>query len=114
MTTVHDWCHNIRSREHAERDIQALKDSGIRARFSYGWSQGQDDKDILNLRDIEALHRDWTSHSNDGLITLGLGWRGKFRAGPLGVAGRTRNGNSSDGPYSEPKESPEPTSRKIC
>ena len=34
-------------------------------------------------RDIEALHRDWKSHSNDGLITLGLGWRGKFRAGPL-------------------------------
>ena len=83
MTTVHDWCHNIRSREYAERDIQALKDTGIRARFSYGWSQGQDDKDILNLRDIEALHRDWKSHSNDGLITLGLGWRGKFRAGPL-------------------------------
>jgi 5-methylthioadenosine/S-adenosylhomocysteine deaminase len=83
MTTLHDWCHNIRSREYAERDIQALKDTGIRARFSYGWSQGQDDKDILNLRDIEALHRDWKSHSNDGLITLGLGWRGKFRAGPL-------------------------------
>jgi 5-methylthioadenosine/S-adenosylhomocysteine deaminase len=83
MTTVHDWCHNIRSREYAERDIQALKDTGIRARFSYGWSQGQDDKDILNLRDIEALQRDWKSHSNDGLTTLGLGWRGKFRAGPL-------------------------------
>jgi 5-methylthioadenosine/S-adenosylhomocysteine deaminase len=83
MTTVHDWCHNIRSREYAERDIEALKDAGIRARFSYGWSQGQDDKDVLPLRDIEALHRDWKSHSNDGLITLGLGWRGKFRAGPL-------------------------------
>src|SRR6267378_8360582 len=36
MTTVHDWCHNIRSREYAERDIEALKDAGIRARFSYG------------------------------------------------------------------------------
>jgi 5-methylthioadenosine/S-adenosylhomocysteine deaminase len=83
MTTVHDRCHNIRSREYAERDIQALRDAGIRARFSYGWSQGQDDKDLLNLRDIEALHRDWKSHSNEGLITLGLGWRGKFRAGPL-------------------------------
>ncbi len=83
MTTVHDWCHNIRSREYAERDIQALRDAGIRARFSYGWSQGQDDKDLLNLRDIEALHRDWKRHSDDGLITLGLGWRGKFRAGPL-------------------------------
>ena len=60
-----------------------MERDGRRARFSYGWSQGQDDKDILNLRDIEALHRDWKSHSNDGLITLGLGWRGKFRAGPL-------------------------------
>ncbi len=83
MTTVHDWCHNIRSREYAERDLAALKDAGIRARFSYGWAQGQDDKDILNIADIEALHRDWSKHSNEGLITLGLGWRGMFRAGPL-------------------------------
>jgi 5-methylthioadenosine/S-adenosylhomocysteine deaminase len=83
MTTVHDWCHNIRSREYAERDIKALKDTGIRARFSYGWAQGQDDKDILKIADIEALHRDWKNYSNEGLITLGLGWRGKFRAGPL-------------------------------
>jgi 5-methylthioadenosine/S-adenosylhomocysteine deaminase len=83
MTTVHDWCHNIRSREYAERDIQALKETGIRARFSYGWAQGQDDKDPLNIADIEVLHRDWKNRSNEGLITLGLGWRGMFRAGPL-------------------------------
>ena len=115
MTTVHDWCHNIRSREYAERDIQALKDTGIRARFSYGWSQGQDDKDILNLRDIEALHRDWKNHSNDGLITLGLGWRGKFRAGPLPEnVYRTESGRGADNghphhcPYSEQKESTKP------
>ena len=82
-TTVHDWCHNIRSREYAERDIAALKDAGIRARFSYGWSQGQDDKDMLKISDIEALQRDWKNYANDGLITLGLGWRGMFRAGPL-------------------------------
>jgi 5-methylthioadenosine/S-adenosylhomocysteine deaminase len=83
MTTVHDWCHNIRGRDYAERDIQALKDTGIRARFSYGWAQGQDDKEILKIADIEALHRNWKDYSNEGLITLGLGWRGKFRAGPL-------------------------------
>jgi cytosine/adenosine deaminase-related metal-dependent hydrolase len=83
MTTVHDWCHNIRSREFAERDLAALTEAGIRARFSYGWAQGQDDKDPLNIADIEAWHRDWSKHSNDGLITLGLGWRGMFRAGPL-------------------------------
>jgi 5-methylthioadenosine/S-adenosylhomocysteine deaminase len=83
MTTVHDWCHNIRGREFAERDLAALKETGIRARFSYGWSQGQDDNDIINLRDLEAIKQDWQKHSNEGLITLGLGWRGKFRAGPL-------------------------------
>jgi 5-methylthioadenosine/S-adenosylhomocysteine deaminase len=83
MTTVHDWCHNIRSREYAERDIAALQEAGVRARFSYGWAQGQDDKEALNISDIEALHRDWSNYSNDGLITLGLGWRGMFRAGPL-------------------------------
>jgi len=83
MTTVHDWCHNIRSREYAERDLAALNEVGLRARFSYGWAQGQDDKDPLNISDLEALHRDWKKYSNDGLITLGLGWRGMFRAGPL-------------------------------
>ncbi len=82
-TTVHDWCHNIRSREYAERDLAALNHAGIRARFSYGWAQGQDDKEALNISDIEALHREWTKYSNEGLITLGLGWRGMFRAGPL-------------------------------
>ena len=82
-TTVHDWCHNIRSREYAERDLAALAEAGIRARFSYGWAQGQDDNEPLKISDIEALHRDWNKYSNEGLITLGLGWRGMFRAGPL-------------------------------
>jgi cytosine/adenosine deaminase-related metal-dependent hydrolase len=83
MTSVHDWCHNVRSRAHAEADLQALKDVGLRARFSYGWPQGRDDKDIMEIADLEAVHRDWKTHSNDGLITLGLAWRGMFRAGPI-------------------------------
>ena len=32
---------------------------------------------------IESLARDWKSWSNDGLITLGMAWRGLFRAGPI-------------------------------
>jgi 5-methylthioadenosine/S-adenosylhomocysteine deaminase len=82
MTTVHDWCHNIRSREYAERDLAVLKEAGIRARFSWGWSQGQDVNEPPNIADIEAVHRDWSKYSNDGLITLGLGWRGMFGMGP--------------------------------
>lgn len=76
ITTVHDWSHNIRSPEYAEADLRALRESGIRARFSYGAAQGQATDAPINTSDIERLHRDWTSHSNEGLLTLGLAWRG--------------------------------------
>ena len=79
MTTVHDFCHNLRSRDHAEGDIRALKESGLRARWSYGWPQGLPDTQISNLGDFEALHRDWANYSNEGLISLGFAWRGMFR-----------------------------------
>lgn len=83
MTTVHDYCHNLRSREHAEADIRALRESGLRARWSYGWPQGLPDTDLCNLHDLEALARDWPSLSSEGLLSLGFAWRGMFRNGPL-------------------------------
>lgn len=83
ITTLHDWCHNVRSRAHAEADIQALKDTGIRARFSYGWPQGRPNAEIMEIADLEIIHRDWPTYSNGGLITLGLAWRGMVRAGPI-------------------------------
>ncbi len=83
ITTVHDYCHNVRSRPHAEADIRALKDAGLRARWSYGWAQGLPDTQTVNLQDLEALHRSWETFSNDGLITLGFAWRGMFRNTPL-------------------------------
>jgi len=79
MTTVHDYCHNLRSRAHAEADVRALREAGIRARWSYGWPQGLADTRACNMDDLQALHRDWASFSNDGLIALGFAWRGMFR-----------------------------------
>jgi 5-methylthioadenosine/S-adenosylhomocysteine deaminase len=83
ITTVHDWCHNVRSRAHAEADIRALRESGLRARFSYGWAQGLPDTQTCNLADLEGLARDWKDYAADGLISLGFGWRGKFRVSPI-------------------------------
>src|SRR4029079_11510359 len=40
ITFVHDWCHNIRSPAYLEQDLRALRESGLRARFSYGAAQG--------------------------------------------------------------------------
>lgn len=76
ITTVHDWNHNIRSLEHAEHSIQALKDSGIRARFSYGNPVGLDSDEPVMFGPLEHLKSNWENYSNEGLISLGFAWRG--------------------------------------
>ena len=35
-TTILDWCHNLTSLEHAERSVDGLEESGIRAVFAHG------------------------------------------------------------------------------
>jgi 5-methylthioadenosine/S-adenosylhomocysteine deaminase len=76
ITFVHDWCHNVRSPDYADQDLRALRESGLRARFSYGAAQGMPNSQGIVLADLERLARDWPSYSNNGLITLGLAWRG--------------------------------------
>jgi cytosine/adenosine deaminase-related metal-dependent hydrolase len=83
MTFVHSWCHNVRSTAHAEADIRALTEVGIRARHSCGWPQGLPDDKSADQVPIESLARNWKSWSNEGLISLGGAWRGQFRAGPI-------------------------------
>jgi 5-methylthioadenosine/S-adenosylhomocysteine deaminase len=83
MTFVHSWCHNVRSTAHAEADIRALSEVGIRARHSCGWPQGLPDTQSADQAPIESLAKDRKSWSNEGLISLGMGWRGQFRAGPI-------------------------------
>jgi cytosine/adenosine deaminase-related metal-dependent hydrolase len=76
ITFVHDWCHNIRSPQHAEENLRALRESGIRARFSYGAAQGHPADQTIDLEDLERLWRSWAAYSNGGLLSLGLAWRG--------------------------------------
>src|SRR5215475_10824166 len=76
ITSVHDWCHNIRGPEHARADLKALIESGLRARFSYGPMQAHDNKQPIDLADLEKLKNEWSQWSNEGLITLGMAWRG--------------------------------------
>jgi 5-methylthioadenosine/S-adenosylhomocysteine deaminase len=83
MTFVHSWCHNVRSTAHAEADIGALAEIGIRARHSCGWPQGLPDTQSADQGPIESLAKSWSNWSNEGLITLGMAWRGQFRAGPI-------------------------------
>jgi 5-methylthioadenosine/S-adenosylhomocysteine deaminase len=79
ITTVHNWAHSLRGPDYADAELQALKAVGIRGRFSYGWYQGIPDTELVNLADIERLHKNWQQYSNEGLIHLGFGWRGMWR-----------------------------------
>jgi len=82
-TFVHSWCHNVRSPAHAEADVRALAETGVRARHSCGWPQGLPDTESADQRPIESLAKNWNAWSAEGLLTLGMAWRGQFRAGPI-------------------------------
>src|SRR6266545_1130140 len=43
VTTVHNWAHNVRSPDHADAELSAMRDTGIRGRFAYGPAQGMPD-----------------------------------------------------------------------
>jgi len=76
ITFVHDWAHNMRSAQHADEDLRALREAGIRGRFSYGTSQGAPADELMNIADIARLRTGWDKFANEGLLSLGLAWRG--------------------------------------
>ena len=76
ITTIHDWAHNIRSPAHADADVRALIDTGIRGRFSYGTYQGgPKPDDTMDIADLERMQRDWSKFANEGLLALGMASR---------------------------------------
>jgi 5-methylthioadenosine/S-adenosylhomocysteine deaminase len=76
ITHVHDWCHNVKVPADARADIRAMREVGIRGRFSYGYYQGQPPTEPMNLADLATLNSEWKAYSAEGLLTLGVAWRG--------------------------------------
>ena len=78
VTTLVDWCHNITSLEMAERAVDGLVDSGIRAVFAHGTAKpptrqgGTPFTHMPHPRDrIEALRKGRLA-SDDGRVTLAM------------------------------------------
>ncbi|MCC6473742.1 MAG: amidohydrolase family protein [Burkholderiales bacterium] len=82
ITTVHDWSHNTVTPEHADAEIQALKDMGVRARFSYGAGQGHAADRPMNFADLARVKQQWMS--SDGMLGIGACLR---TPGPGGTRG---------------------------
>jgi cytosine/adenosine deaminase-related metal-dependent hydrolase len=78
VTTLVDWCHNITTIEHAERAVDGLTDSGIRAVFAHGTAKpigletGTPFTHVPHPRErIESLRKGRLS-SDDGRVTLAM------------------------------------------
>ena len=72
-TTVHNWAHNIASPDHADAELRAMRDTGLRGRFSYGPVQGAPNDQPIDLAGLAKIQRQWMP--NDGLLTLGISSR---------------------------------------
>ncbi len=69
-TTVHNWAHNIRSPAHADAELRAMRDMGMRGRLAYGTPQGASNDQPMDLEGLAKIQREWMP--NDGTLTLGI------------------------------------------
>lgn len=82
ITTVHDWSHNVRTPQHAEAELRALRETGVRGRFSYGWGQDLPLDKLMNLADLARLRTEWPV--GEQMLSLGAALRTPV-ANPRGV-----------------------------
>lgn len=93
VTSIYDWCHNLRDLEMAERAIDGLQESGIRALFGHGTAKpfqepGLAEGDVLPhghvphpRARVEALRKGRLA-SDDARVTLALALLGPEQATP--------------------------------
>jgi 5-methylthioadenosine/S-adenosylhomocysteine deaminase len=82
ITTMHAWEHNIQTPAHADAALQALSESGMRGRFSYGPSSDPEagssfaqGTETIDLDDVLRLRGERFA-TDDGLLHLGIACRG--------------------------------------
>src|SRR6267378_3697475 len=69
-TTVHNWAHNIRTPDHADAELRAMRDMGMRGSLAYGTPQGGSDDQPMDLDGLARIKREWMH--NDGTLMLGI------------------------------------------
>jgi len=69
VTTTHNWAHNVRSPAHADAEVRAMRDGGLRGRFAYGPALGMPNDKPMDLADIARMKKEI---GNDPMLTLGI------------------------------------------
>jgi 5-methylthioadenosine/S-adenosylhomocysteine deaminase len=85
ITTTQNWAHNVRSPAHADAEMSAMRDGGIRGRFAYGNPALHPNDQTIDLPDLARAKRDWVG--KDGMMLLAINSRGvdNFNAGRIGI-----------------------------
>jgi len=78
ITTVTNFSHNVRSPAHADAELRAMQESGIRGRYCYGPADPTPKDKTCDLADIKRVKEQWFGQSNrfGGRVDLGMAMRG--------------------------------------
>ena len=71
VTTVQNWAHNTRSPEHADAELSAMREMGIRGRFAYGTPVGMPDDQPMDFDGLARFQKR-SMPDPDRLLTLGI------------------------------------------
>lgn len=78
ITTVTNFSHNIRSPAHADAELRAMLESGMRGRYCYGWSDPTPRGQTMDFQDVKRVREQWFGRSSPfaGRADLGVAMRG--------------------------------------
>ena len=78
ITTVTNFSHNIRSPAHADAELRAMLESGMRGRYCYGWSDPTPRGQAMDFQDVKRVREQWFGRSSPfaGRADLGIAMRG--------------------------------------
>lgn len=78
ITTVVNWDHNLRSPSHADAELLAHIDSGLRVRLAYGNPDAFDPSVMMDVEDVDRVRR-WVMERGDERLDVGVSLRGPTR-----------------------------------
>lgn len=78
ITTAVNWDHNLRSPHHADAELAAHVESGVRVRLAYGNPDAFDPSSMMDIDDVDRV-RAWLDGRSDDRLSLGVSLRGPTR-----------------------------------
>ena len=82
VTTVNNWSHNNRSPQHVDAELEAHRNSLLRARYSMGHIDRMPVDVVNTFEDLDRVQREWFDDRSrlDGLVHLGVNLRGMIQS----------------------------------